>query len=361
MAELTRFKINNLESTLYKAHVKRHGSRSVDEGEFGFPPSTVVTKGDCVTYIQDIVDTTNLTAIYNFQHSARDEGGFCLDGNDGTFTADFINDGTRNYTQDIDPAIRFNADCEFVTVTDSTRFDFSKQFDIHTWVRHCTFPTAAKTFFSKSTGGIGGGIEIGVTAVDCMCDSFVCVELFDTGGLLTTITGTNVSISDGEYHRVRIKRDGAGDIKVFTDLTQEGCTVNKNAAVDDYTASGTDLRFGKNFGAGGKHYRGALAQVRIYSGGFLTDLDSDRVFKNKRQPLTMKFRGKVSKVENEQGLKTVWAKGVNDILTDIKITKSVMDGRDDSACCNGIDNVFLDDACNRMRTDDIICKTLLPF
>ena len=39
-----------------------------------------VAENDTIKYIQDIVDTEFLTAIYNFQANDMDEGGYDLDG-----------------------------------------------------------------------------------------------------------------------------------------------------------------------------------------------------------------------------------------------------------------------------------------
>jgi len=145
---LTRLMVNNKELPLLKAKVTRNGDNSIDVAEFRLPPQTTIADDDEISYIQDIVDTTYLTAIYNFHYSARDEAGYDIDGDDGTFTADFVEDGTKNFTGSIDPVIRFNANDEKVTVTDNTRIDFSKQFDIILIVSPATFPTGAMTMFS---------------------------------------------------------------------------------------------------------------------------------------------------------------------------------------------------------------------
>ncbi|NIT99622.1 MAG: hypothetical protein GWN01_01355 [Nitrosopumilaceae archaeon] len=354
MKEITRFLVNNKKTPLLSAEVNVYGDRSVDSSKFRIPPQTSVTKKDQVSYVQDIVDTTFLTAIWNFQYSARDESGYDIDGDDGTYTADFTADTTRKYTENIQPVIRFNADGEKVTVADNSRFDFSKQFDIIVITTPETASTTARTVFSKSNGGVGGGIEIGVSGAD---PGYIDVELIDTDGTFTQITGTNVNLRDGNYHFLRVKRDENGDIEVSTDGTVEG-TANKNTSKDDYTASGVDLLIGKNFGAGSKHYRGNVAQIRVYSGGYLSDRDFTKVLNSKRQAQTMKFRGTISNIDNNNGIKRVYAKSINDELSNTKISKEIMDARDDSADGNGIDNVFLDDATNRMRTTTIIEKIL---
>lgn len=355
MTKLTRLLVKGLETDVISAKVKRNHDRTVDTCELKISPKFPLEQGDEVTYIQDIVNTDFLTAIYNFQYSARDEAGYDIDGDDGTYTADYIEDTTRSYTENIQPAIRFNADNEKVTVADNTRIDFTKQFDIVVFVRPEAFPTGAQTFFSKSNGGVGGGIEIGVTSGD---PAYVEVELINTSGILTTITGSVVNIRDAKYHAIRVKRDSVGLVSVIVDGTTEG-TSTKSAAADDYTATGVDMFFGKNFGAGSKHFRGAIAQVRIYSGGILTDTEWTKVRFSKRQPVTMKFRGLVQNYEDNVGYKTVYAQSINEQIINTRISKTVMDGRDEDSNNNGIDNIFLDDSGGvRMRTETIVEQIL---
>ena len=179
MTNLVKFLINGIEAELLSAKVKRNGDRTVDTMELGVPPRYTIDNGDKVDYIQDIVDVTNLVSIYNFHYSARDEGGYDIDGDDGTFTADFDRDSTQSYTKSVQPVIRFNADDEKVIVSDDARIDYSKQFDIIVIAKPFTFPTGVMTIYSKTNGGIGGGIEIGITSGD---PGYVEVELFETGG-----------------------------------------------------------------------------------------------------------------------------------------------------------------------------------
>ena len=350
-----RFLVNGGEVELISSKVKRNSDRAVDTIEFKIPPKQVADQGATVTYVQDIVNTDFLTAIYNFQYSARDESGNDLDGDDGVYTADYTEDSTQSYTENIKPVIRFNADSEKVTITDNTLFDFSKQFDIILITKPSTFPTGAMTIFSKTNGGIGGGIEIGLTSGD---PSYVEVELFETGGTLTTITGSNVNIRDNVYHVIRVKRDENGLITVTVDGTLEGSTT-KNGAADDYSASGIDVFIGKNSSVGTKHYYGTIAQLRIYCGGYVSDNDYTNIRFYKRQPLTMKFKGIVQNYEDSVGFRTVYAQSINELLINAIISKEVLDARDKSGTNNGIDNIFLDDSGGtRMRTDTIVTQIL---
>ena len=64
---------------IIKSVVSRQGSRAVDTGEFTISIKHDVQVNDTVKYIQDIVDTENLTAIYNFQANDMDESGNDID------------------------------------------------------------------------------------------------------------------------------------------------------------------------------------------------------------------------------------------------------------------------------------------
>ena len=67
MTRLTRLLVNNLETELIGAKVRRNSDRAVDTTEFKVSPKFPLTQGDEISYVQDIVETDFLTAIYNFQ------------------------------------------------------------------------------------------------------------------------------------------------------------------------------------------------------------------------------------------------------------------------------------------------------
>ena len=55
--------------------LQKQGERSVDQIKIRLPPNESVDVNDKLLYLQDEADLTNLTAIYNFQGSVKDESG----------------------------------------------------------------------------------------------------------------------------------------------------------------------------------------------------------------------------------------------------------------------------------------------
>ena len=152
--------------------VSRQGSRSVDTGEFTVSIKHDVEENDTIKYIQDIVDTEFLTAIYNFQANDMDEGGYDLDGDDThTVWAEPNDTGNQkrfksNYSAKFDGTTG-----KKITVSHNTKLDFSSQFDIVIWATStqsasgsatATDATNKNILFSKlDNSATGSGIEIG--------------------------------------------------------------------------------------------------------------------------------------------------------------------------------------------------------
>lgn len=340
---LVKFFVNEYERNLIEADVLLEGERGVDIAKFKIRPDQTVNNSDEIYYIQDIVDTLYLRGMWNFQGSTRDESGYQQDGNDGTFTADFIDNPSAVYTRNAPRVIRFNASGERVTVThknfpgtSNPIMDFSGQFDIHMSYSPEAFPTDQAIVFSKTTGGIGGGIEIGVSSGD---PAYVYVEFFDQSGILTTITGSNVNLRDTEYHMVRVKRDENNLVTVDVD----GVNEYSDTIEGDFTNT-EDIIFGDNYNSGSSnHYEGKIAMIRVYCGGYLNDTDAYDLLYSKRIPYVMKFGGLVWNVEGTD-IKVIECKSFGKLLNEIKITKDVLDARDESGTNNGTDNIFLDDS-----------------
>jgi len=115
--------------------LKKNGTRAVDTGEFTLPRQVAVTKGDKITYIQDVVNTKSLVGVWNFFNATRDEGGYDLDGSEASgveTTATYQDgcDGKVIYFQGSDTS-------RAVRIDDDSHIDFSGQFDIVIW---CNVP-----------------------------------------------------------------------------------------------------------------------------------------------------------------------------------------------------------------------------
>ena len=131
-----RFYVNKKPRQMFKSIVERNGTRAIDTGLFYCPKGVPITINDEVSYIQDPVNTTYLTGIWNFFDNTRDESGHELDGaEDATYVTD------ADYTDGCNGrVIKFSTATKAVKIVDRAAtstslklMDFTGQFDIMIW------------------------------------------------------------------------------------------------------------------------------------------------------------------------------------------------------------------------------------
>ena len=328
--------------------VSRQGSRAVDTGEFTISIKHDVQVNDTVKYIQDIVDTENLTAIYNFQANDMDESGNDIDGDDthilyrhpqivsGTFGT--IQKFSPNYSAEFDGTVG-----KKITVTDNAKLDFSKQFDIVAFVT--TLHTASgatnsrRIFFSKYDSGVSGnGIEIGTEKLGT--NTWAVYAVVKTGGVVTHITGnvTDYYMGSSTPRMIRLRRDGSNKIYLTINGSSAGTTINTISGSFDNT---TDMILGSNYNDS-TPFHGMMHQLRIYIGINLTDDQIEIIGSSAPQPMTMKFLGRVYKVDDKTREKKVFCKGGGKILLQTNLNASILGSThtDEDATRTNNDTVF---------------------
>ena len=308
--------------------VSRQGSRAVDTGEFTISIKHDVAENDTIKYIQDIVDTEFLTAIYNFQANDMDEGGYDLDGI-GTHawrepqivTGDWTTTGkfSPNYSAEFDGTTG-----KKITVTHNSKLDFSKQFDIVAWVS--TFRTASgstgdrRIFFSKyDNGGSGNGIEIGT---EKLAGGWAVYAVVRTGGTATHITGnlTDYYMGSTVPRLIRLRR--GSDNKVY--LTINGSSAGTTASIISGSFdNSTNMVIGSNHNDS-TPFHGLLHQLRIYNGITLTEDDIQTIHSSPPQPLTMKFLGRVYKINDKMKDKRIFCKGSGKLLLQTNLNSTIL-------------------------------------
>ena len=75
--------INGTAKTVMSADLEKQGERSIDQIKVMLPANVGIDINDKLLYLQDFADLNNLSAIYNFQQSVKDESG---NANHGTGT-----------------------------------------------------------------------------------------------------------------------------------------------------------------------------------------------------------------------------------------------------------------------------------
>ena len=304
--------------------VSRQGSRAVDTGEFTVSIKHDVAENDTIKYIQDIVDTEFLTAIYNFQANDMDEGGYDLDGDDThTLWLEPNDSGNQkkfksNYCADFDGTTG-----KKITVTHNSKLDFSKQFDIVAWVTTDTGSASTGTrriFFSKYDNGVSGnGIEIGT---ERLSGGWAVYAVVRTGGTDTHITGnlTDYYMGSTVPRLIRLRR--GIDNKVY--LTINGSSAGTTAStISGSFDNSTNMVIGSNHNDS-TPFNGSLHQLRIYNGITLTEDEIQTIHSSSPQPMTMKFMGRVYKIKDNMREKQLSCKGSGKLLLQTNITKDIL-------------------------------------
>ena len=192
------------------------------------------------------------------------------------------------------------------TSTSLKHMDFSGQFDIIILYAH---NTGTGTLFGKGASGTEVKIEV-------IASNYVKATIDST-----VITGTNEALSGksgddaSTFNIIRLKRDGANLVTLSVNGTSEGTAT----VAGDVAATSTDLYIGGDR-TGGDRTQGYFAQVRLYTGGFLTDEDFTTLKAAYRQPNTIKFGGIVWKVDEKPAYKIAHCKGYSKILHDTVVS-----------------------------------------
>jgi len=345
--------VNNRQRVLLSAEIERNGTRAVDVGRFVFPRNVPVTKGDVVTYLQDPVNISHLVGMWNFFDNTRDESGFDFDGLEGA------DDTTAAYGNYCDGrAIKFTqSNAERVKITHNNYMAFDGQFDIIIWFSSTTSgSTPEGGLFSK--GDSSNKIQI-ETLARSGSTQYVQATIIKGGGTPVVMTGTNVNVyndvttdSNG-FHFVRLKRDGNDLVTFSVDGTTEGTPTTIRG---DIATGSTFLYIGADI-AGINVPTAYISQVRFYSGGYLNDEDYTKLRQARRQPNTMKFGGKVWKIDEKPTHTIAHCKGLAKALHDIEVLPHSRN--DDIQTWNATDaNIFKNKYTNKHGED--ILKDLLP-
>lgn len=345
------------------AIIRREGMRGVDNGEFVFDIQENFVNGDEIYYIQDIVPVENLKGIYNFTASFRDESGYHNDDYvSGTYSLPSCATVERESTGKFrgKQKMRINASSVGVripnvngTAKDESNnalpiFDFSHDFDIYFWIK-CD-DTRTAVIFDKYNGTTGIKISVNST-------NDTVTVLVDDNSTETNITSSSVTGADFTAAPVLVRVGRTGNsIKISLNNTVAGSGTNSgniNTSADLYLfrewdeSAGTPAYTGTGFD-------GSIYQLRIYD-DYLTDEDSQKIFAAKMQPTTMKFGGKVWKIDNKTTEKKVIASGFGSLLLNTMITgKNVNGSATMTSNATRDNNVYYRSGNNRVYIDEVI-------
>jgi len=310
------------------AKMKQQGDKKPDTFEAIFPMSNDVDQNYEISYIQDIVDTTWLSAVYPMQLSCLDESGYNQDPTDPPESR-FIKVTSGKFKGHY--ALDFNAESQGVSVPDPRlanggKINLSGQFDINTF-----FTPNTTQFIDGNSEPIvwsflsgSKGVEIGISnQYDNVWRVFIRVYGSSPegyrGSLYTVMTGAPVHI--------RCKRGSDDILKVYVNGEQEqlknttsgsSAVWNGSVTVSLQPTSATSMIFGSGNG-NNDHYKGQIHEIKVYCGGSLSLSDAKRVWTTKPIAQYMKFNGLVRKMESKQTSKKIYCQSNSYRITTYKL------------------------------------------
>lgn len=336
--------------------VSRQGSRSVDTGEFTVSIKHDVEENDTIKYIQDIVDTEFLTAIYNFQANDMDESGNDLDGDDTHTVWEEPNTNANDKRFKSNYSAKFDGTTgKKITVSHNTKLDFSSQFDIVIWATSTQSASGSATstdatnkniLFSKlDNSATGSGIEIGAKYIST--NTWAVYAKIKIGSVTTEITGSIPATSGAEgyymgnaFPRLIRLRRGIDDKVVLTINGSDAGTNNSQVITGDLSNT-SNMIIGSNHDDSSP-FDGLIHQLRIYNGVALTENQIQVIHSSPPQPMTMKFMGRVYKIKDNMKEKQLSCKGSGKLLLQTNITKDILGSNhsDELATRTNDDTVF---------------------
>ena len=325
------------EAKLIKSKVRLEGSRTVNTMECVLT-NTDVQEQDRIKYIQDIVDTTYLNAIYNFQGNDRDEAGWDHDGDnthtlyiDPNETVDTINNSFRFKSQ---YGVVFDGSATVgnaeITIPDDTKFNFNKQFDLYCWVQHHSTSGSngdVNIFFSKidrANTNTNSGIELGAKKVAGLWSVYARIR---QAGVETEITGDASDVALSSRPRlIHLWRDENNKVYLRVNQMKDG-TAAQGTTISGDLSNTNDILIGagrNTSNAVADRWRGAGWQTRVYCGSYLDDEDAHLLHEQLPTPTTMKFLGRIWKIEDQTSSKKCKAKSVGKLLLQTVFNKTIL-------------------------------------
>ena len=251
---------------------------------------------DKVLYIQDFLDVYNLSAVYNFQNTVKDESG---NSNHGTATDILYGSDSWDGYSGI-----FNGTSSKVTIPDDNSIDLSGEFHIYIWAKWTV--TSSGSLFSRSP------FKINVNATTAG-DVKVILNT-------DTITSSTAGYNDDNWHLIEIKRDADNLVTLSIDDTSKG-TVTSSVDLSNTTS----YEIGHEATAG--YFAGEISRLRVYKGDTLSSEDSTKIYEKRNPRTTLKFGGYVTKIENILSQKNIIAHSFGKILGETEVRSTVYDDR----------------------------------
>lgn len=265
--------LNGVVKSPIKHKITTELERGIDTAEVHFPGNVLPAQNDKVLILLDAGDLTNLQFIAHFEGHTKDESGY---GRDGVATDITYDSGPYGP----DSSAVFNGSTSKIVIANDPGFTLAGQFDIQ--VKFKVSGSGLMFFLSKRTTTTNG-IAIFINQV--------AGKVGAKAG--STIITSNDTLNDDAWHTVRFYRNSDNLIQMDID----NVTQNDTATVAGSLEVDTSIIMGQDFNGSGS-LNGRQAHPRVYTGGVLSAIDAKNIFKLKNLRTTIKFGGRVWKVED---------------------------------------------------------------
>ena len=289
------------------AKIKQQGHKKPDTLNVAFPMENKIDEQYSISYIQDVVDTEWLQAVYPMQLSCLDEGGY---NQDPTDPAD-----SRFVKVDIDKfkghyALQFTADSQGVEVPSAktNKIDISGQFDINIWftpdstqLQDGSDEPILWSFRSSTVG-----LDIGIAGTNGTSSSWRVFLRVDNGSITSGYTGSSELIMNplttptrNMPCHIRVKRGSDNLLKAFVNGVED----ISQSVTQNLQPSSTAMVFGDTETSTSDEYKGLIHEIKVYCGATLSDDDAKKIRITKPIVQYMKFNGSVTSIKNKQKTK----------------------------------------------------------
>jgi len=271
--------------------------------------ANIVKEGDLISYIQDVTDVDALRAIYNFQLSALDEGGYDQDPTTDPDETRFSQVTTQKYTGFY--ALLFdNPSGQAINIDTVDAIDISGQFDIL-----ISFTPDRTQFIDGNSEPLvwsfsdaNEGLEIGISGENATESSWRGFVRIVHGGAFDVITGANQLImrdtgGNSDPIFIRVSRGQDNIIRLFINGEEDG-TFTTGDSLQPTTV--VPMIFGNGRG-NNDQYSGLIHQVRVYCGENLSNSQATLIRQAKPIPFSMRFRGRIWQIKDNEVSTTAYA------------------------------------------------------
>jgi len=334
---------NRIMTTPKSVNVLQEGLRASDSMTMMLSGEHIVEQGDEIFYIQDVLDVTNLKAVWNFYGGFRDESGY---EHDDVYAGDFhtmpncVNSTLVSSISEIDWAhkgyYKFNINAgsndgvqiekkfknNDTSVSKIPVIDMSGDFDMIFQFK-TTNATDGQTLFDNydhaTLSGVGLKIVINPTSTN--------ITITADDGTTETIMVAGSITTNGVVTFVRISRQG-GVFNLYLDGVEKTLTNSTNAG---NLNSNQNIHFFKEYNESTSAYLastgwyGVPIQFRFYNTVLLDD-EVKKLRISKPVNTTMKFGGRIWKVEDKGSTKKLSCSSFAKELLGTHITSNTFGG-----------------------------------